>query len=283
MVAGEIPADVVLDTDRVLAFRDINPQAPTHVLVIPKDHHPTAAALAAADPGLLGEVVAGAQAVALQEGLVTDGGTEPGYRLVTNTGPQAGQSVHEGHFHLLGGRRMEWPPGCRHDAAPPAGRTASAESAQRRSQIRATRRTPPMASGSWISRNAAATTRFVEVGENGRSTVPAITEPSAHQPSTPARQRPKASRGRPSRSSGSRPKQSCCNGEPSTFSEMVTAWSTGRVRASSMCIQSLNSAPEVPSRASPLSTAPIRAGSHPRRPRTSSGSASAPTPRSRLP
>jgi histidine triad (HIT) family protein len=111
MVAGEIPADVVLETDRVFAFRDINPQAPTHVLVIPKDHYPTAAALAAADPGLLGEVVAGAQTVALQEGLVTDGAAEPGYRLVTNTGPQAGQSVFHLHFHLLGGRRMEWPPG----------------------------------------------------------------------------------------------------------------------------------------------------------------------------
>ena len=111
MVAGEIPADVVLETDRVFAFRDINPQAPTHVLVIPKEHYPTAAALAAADAGLLAEVVAGAQVVALQEGLVTDGGTEPGYRLVTNTGPQAGQSVHHVHFHLLGGRRMEWPPG----------------------------------------------------------------------------------------------------------------------------------------------------------------------------
>ena len=111
MVAGEIPADVVHQTDRILAFRDINPQAPTHVLVIPKDHHTTAAALAAADPGLLGEIVAGAQTVALQEGLVSDGTPEPGYRLVTNTGPQAGQSVHHVHFHLLGGRRMEWPPG----------------------------------------------------------------------------------------------------------------------------------------------------------------------------
>ena len=111
MVAGEIPADVVHETDRVLAFRDINPQAPTHVLVIPKEHHATAAALASADPGLLGEVVAGAHTVALQERLVSDGGTEPGYRLVTNTGPKAGQSVHHVHFHLLGGRRMEWPPG----------------------------------------------------------------------------------------------------------------------------------------------------------------------------
>ena len=111
MVAGEIPADVVHETDRVFAFRDINPQAPTHVLVIPKDHHATAAALAAADPGLLAEVVAGTQAVALQEGLVSDGAAEPGYRLVTNTGPQAGQSVDHVHFHVLGGRNMGWPPG----------------------------------------------------------------------------------------------------------------------------------------------------------------------------
>jgi histidine triad (HIT) family protein len=111
MVAGEIPADVVHETDRVLAFRDINPQAPTHVLVIPKEHHATVGALAAADTGLLGEVVTGAHAVALQEGLVTDGGAEPGYRVVTNTGPQAGQSVHHVHFHVLGGRTMRWPPG----------------------------------------------------------------------------------------------------------------------------------------------------------------------------
>ena len=111
MVAGEIPADVVHETDRVFAFRDINPQAPTHVLVIPKDHHPTAAALVAADPGLLGDVVAAAHTVAQQEGLVTDGGTEPGYRLVANTGPQAGQTVHHVHFHVLGGRGLGWPPG----------------------------------------------------------------------------------------------------------------------------------------------------------------------------
>jgi histidine triad (HIT) family protein len=110
MVAGEIPADVVHQTDRVFAFRDINPQAPTHVLVIPKDHFATAAELAVADAGLLAEVIGGAHAVAQKEGLVTDG-SEPGYRLVTNTGPQAGQSVHHVHFHLLGGRRMEWPPG----------------------------------------------------------------------------------------------------------------------------------------------------------------------------
>ncbi len=111
MVAGEIPADVVHQTDRVFAFRDVNPQAPTHVLVIPKEHHRNVGALAAADPGLLGEVVSGAHTVALQEGLVSDGGAEPGYRVVTNTGPQAGQSVDHIHLHVLGGRRMAWPPG----------------------------------------------------------------------------------------------------------------------------------------------------------------------------
>jgi histidine triad (HIT) family protein len=111
MVAGEIPAEVVHETDRVFAFRDIDPKAPTHVLVIPKEHHPTAAALATADASLLAEIVLAAHAVAIQDGLVSDGGTEPGYRLVTNTGPEAGQSVHHVHFHVLGGRRMAWPPG----------------------------------------------------------------------------------------------------------------------------------------------------------------------------
>jgi histidine triad (HIT) family protein len=111
MVAGEIPADVVHRTDRVLAFRDINPQAPTHVLVIPTDHHPTAAALATADASLLAEVVTVANTVAEAEGLVQAGSTEPGYRLVTNTGPGAGQSVDHVHLHLLGGRGLGWPPG----------------------------------------------------------------------------------------------------------------------------------------------------------------------------
>jgi histidine triad (HIT) family protein len=111
MVDGEIPADVVHETDRVLAFRDINPQAPTHVLVIPKDHHPTVGALAGADPDLLGQVVTAAHTVAAQEGLVTGDGAEPGYRLVANTGPQAGQTVHHVHLHVLGGRALTWPPG----------------------------------------------------------------------------------------------------------------------------------------------------------------------------
>ena len=111
MVAREIPTDVVHETDRTFAFRDINPQAPTHVLVIPQDHHPTAAALAQADPSLLAEVVTVARTVALAEGLVTEDADEPGYRLVTNTGPGAGQSVDHVHLHLLGGRGMGWPPG----------------------------------------------------------------------------------------------------------------------------------------------------------------------------
>jgi histidine triad (HIT) family protein len=110
MVAGEIPADVVHETDRVLAFRDINPQAPTHVLVIPKEHHRNAVALATADPELLGEVLRAALTVAQQEGLVTGDGIEPGYRLVANTGPKAGQTVDHVHFHVLGGKGMGWPP-----------------------------------------------------------------------------------------------------------------------------------------------------------------------------
>jgi histidine triad (HIT) family protein len=112
MVAGEVPAQVVHETDRVLAFRDINPQAPTHVLVIPKEHHRNLAALAAADPRLLSEVVSAAAAVAAAEGLVggAGDGDEPGYRVVANTGPEAGQTVHHLHLHLLGGRPMGWPP-----------------------------------------------------------------------------------------------------------------------------------------------------------------------------
>ena len=110
MVAGEVPATVVAETDRVLAFRDINPQTPTHVLVIPKEHHRNIAALAAADPQLLAEVVSTAHRVAGEEGLVQGDGDEPGYRLVTNTGPQAGQSVDHVHLHVIGGRPMGWPP-----------------------------------------------------------------------------------------------------------------------------------------------------------------------------
>ena len=106
IVAGEIPATVVSETDRVLAFRDINPQAPTHVLVIPKDHYPHVAALAAADSGLLAEVISQAHQVAVAEGV-----SETGYRVVFNIGEQAGQTVAHVHAHLLGGRFLTWPPG----------------------------------------------------------------------------------------------------------------------------------------------------------------------------
>ena len=105
IVAGEVPATVVHDGPRTLGFRDLNPQAPTHVLVIPKDHHANAAELAETDPAYAGEVLAAAAAVAKQEGL------DSGYRLVTNTGGDAGQSVDHLHIHVLGGRSLSWPPG----------------------------------------------------------------------------------------------------------------------------------------------------------------------------
>jgi histidine triad (HIT) family protein len=106
IVSGQVPAQFVRDSERVLAFRDINPQAPTHVLVIPKDHHPTVNALATADAGLLAEVLRQAHEVA-----ITDGIAETGYRVVFNTGPQAGQTVFHAHAHVLGGRGLGWPPG----------------------------------------------------------------------------------------------------------------------------------------------------------------------------
>lgn len=106
IAAGELPADQVLETHRTVAFRDINPQAPVHVLVIPKDHYESAAALAGAPGGLLAEVVSQAHHVAVAEGI-----SEGGYRLVFNTGTQAGQTVPHVHAHVLGGRAMTWPPG----------------------------------------------------------------------------------------------------------------------------------------------------------------------------
>ncbi len=105
IVAGEIPADIVESGEQVIVFRDINPAARTHVLAIPKEHIASAADLDATHAGLLGEMFATLAAVAEKEDL---GG---GYRIVTNIGPDAGQSVHHLHFHLLGGRPMSWPPG----------------------------------------------------------------------------------------------------------------------------------------------------------------------------
>lgn len=106
IVAGEIPADVVRETPHTLAFRDIAPQAPVHVLVIPRDHYADAAELAAADPELAGRWLADAAQVAVEEGLA-----ESGYRIVLNTGAGAGQTVFHVHAHVLGGRPLSWPPG----------------------------------------------------------------------------------------------------------------------------------------------------------------------------
>ena len=106
IVAGEIPATVVRESERTLAFTDINPMAPTHVLVIPREHYDDIAALVAADGDLLTEVIREAVAVAEQEGV-----SEGGYRLVTNSGEDSGQTVQHLHVHVLGGRFMDWPPG----------------------------------------------------------------------------------------------------------------------------------------------------------------------------
>jgi histidine triad (HIT) family protein len=106
IVSGDIPADTVLENDDVVAFRDINPQAPTHVQVIPKRH---VAAIADYDPetdaSWLSALFAAATEVARREGL------DKGYRLVINNGALAGQSVHHVHLHVLGGRGLGWPPG----------------------------------------------------------------------------------------------------------------------------------------------------------------------------
>jgi histidine triad (HIT) family protein len=106
IASGEVPATRVLETERTLAFRDINPQAPIHVLIIPKRHYRDLADLTAADGGLLAELTGLAYQVALADGIA-----ESGYRVVFNTGSDAGQSVEHAHAHVLGGRPMAWPPG----------------------------------------------------------------------------------------------------------------------------------------------------------------------------
>lgn len=105
IVAGEIPATVVHETPTTVAFRDVSPQAPTHVLVVPRTHFANAAEVAVGEPGTMADLVTTAAAVAEAEGLGGD------YRLVLNTGAGAGQSVFHTHLHLLGGRSLTWPPG----------------------------------------------------------------------------------------------------------------------------------------------------------------------------
>jgi histidine triad (HIT) family protein len=104
IVAGQRPATRVYHDERVTAFRDINPQAPTHILLVPNRHIPSIAEAQAEDADLLSALLLTAAQIARQEGLT-------GYRLVVNNGSEAGQSVWHLHLHLLGGRRMHWPPG----------------------------------------------------------------------------------------------------------------------------------------------------------------------------
>ena len=103
---GEVPAEIVHEDDLVMAFRDINPKAPTHILLIPRQHVTSAADLTQEDGPMLGRLFATAAQLARDAGIA-----ERGFRLVTNSGPAAGQSVDHLHFHLLGGRSMSWPPG----------------------------------------------------------------------------------------------------------------------------------------------------------------------------
>jgi histidine triad (HIT) family protein len=106
IVAREIPASVVYEDEHVLAFNDINPQGPTHVLVVPKRHIATLNDLAAADDAIVGELVRRAAAIAKERGI--DAG---GFRAVFNTNRDAGQTVFHIHLHLIGGRGLAWPPG----------------------------------------------------------------------------------------------------------------------------------------------------------------------------
>lgn len=104
IVAGEIPADVVAEAETTLAFRDLNPQAPVHVLVIPRTHLADVAEVAQAEPQTVAEMVRMARQVVVDEG-------HDSYRLVANTGEDAGQSVLHAHLHVLAGRTQSWPPG----------------------------------------------------------------------------------------------------------------------------------------------------------------------------
>jgi histidine triad (HIT) family protein len=106
IVGGEIPADVVHESETALAFRDINPQASTHVVIIPKRHIATMNDLEADDEAVVGSLFTAAKVIARQEGLA-----DRGYRVVMNCNEDAGQSVFHIHLHMLGGRQLSWPPG----------------------------------------------------------------------------------------------------------------------------------------------------------------------------
>lgn len=106
ILAGEIPADIIYESDNAVAFRDINPQAPTHVLIIPRKHVPTINDIEQDDEAIVGSLYSAARAIAAQEGI-----SEEGYRTVMNCNEAAGQTVFHLHLHLLGGRQLRWPPG----------------------------------------------------------------------------------------------------------------------------------------------------------------------------
>jgi histidine triad (HIT) family protein len=106
VVRREIPASIVYEDDRVLAFNDINPQAPTHVLLVPKQHIASLSDLTPEHDGVVGELARRAAAIAEERGIAATG-----FRAVFNTGRNAGQTVFHVHLHLLGGRSMGWPPG----------------------------------------------------------------------------------------------------------------------------------------------------------------------------
>lgn len=104
IITGDIPAKFIYEGERVVAFADLNPQAPTHILIVPKSHYENAGELAQYDPESLVEIFKAAKQISAEVNL-------EGYRTVFNTGAAAGQSVFHAHLHLLGGRALNWPPG----------------------------------------------------------------------------------------------------------------------------------------------------------------------------
>ena len=106
ILSGDIPADIIFESETAIAFRDINPQAPTHVIIIPRQHVPTINDISEDDQVIVGSLYTAASTIAAAEGIADDG-----YRVVMNCNAAAGQSVFHIHLHLLGGRELGWPPG----------------------------------------------------------------------------------------------------------------------------------------------------------------------------
>lgn len=106
IISGEIPAKKVFENDNIIAFNDINPEAPVHILIIPKKHIASVNEITEQDINIIGEIFLAAKEIAKNQGV-----SEDGYRVVTNCGEKAGQSVQHLHYHLLGGRNLKWPPG----------------------------------------------------------------------------------------------------------------------------------------------------------------------------